>query len=392
VVKLHIYTKRDPRIGLVYHLLEQICKTVYTQLFFCGGRMFHLIVLCFLFLTGCGSEEKRRVSEDFEELTGKGLSSWEFVETKEDRAYLSLFKGIYDRLKGYMRSPGKEERIPRVIHFIWLGPDPFPMKSVQNVRSWRAKHPDWKFCFWTDRKRPTPLPDMELRYVQEFPFFKLKECFSQSDNFGEQSDLLRYEVLYREGGVYVDHDVSCFKPFDVLNCSYDFYCGIDMPYRSALPSSIFTTNNLIGVRPGHPILLHCMENLVSHWSELQNLYGGKDRESVLERVLHRTFWHFGLSVKERNNIEGNRDIVFPAYYFDAPSDELALFARHQYAGTWHKDATDFEINVKKRLMTISKKNNLILLVVGGVGVLNLFGLLALFLYFRSHHANKTAQK
>jgi hypothetical protein len=223
---------------------------------------------------------------------------------------------------------------------------------------------------------------MQLRMIKDFPFLKLRECYAKSDNYGEKSDVLRCEILYQEGGIYVDHDVKCLKPFDPLNCAYDFYCGIDMPYTSSLPSCIFTTNNLIGVKPNHPILQRCMDMLVEKWDQIQDDYPGTDRDAMLNRVLHRTFWSFGEAVKQMGNQGENRDIVFPAYYFDAPKEELAIFARHQYAGAWHEKESEFEKMVRQRLMLLSKKSNKILLFFGVMSALNLAGLILLFLTFR----------
>ncbi len=340
-----------------------------------------LWVLCLFLVGGCREQpSQKRLSLDFEELTGKELPTWKYVQTKEDWAHLRLFQHIYDRQKHAPRDA--TARIPQSVHFIWLGPNPFPLKSIENVRSWMGKNPDWTFYFWTDRPRPLPVPGMIERRVQEFSFLKLGECFAKTSNMGERSDVLRYEILYKEGGVYVDHDVVCFQSFDVLNHTYDFYCGIDMPYTSNLPSCIFTTNNLIGVRPHHPILLRCMHKLADQWDEIEKQYPGEDRDSTVNRVHHRTFWLFGEAVKEMHNLGDQRDIVFPAYYFDAPKDELALFARHQYAGVWHTEESAFELMVRKRLMTITKKSNLTLLIIGIVSSLNLLGLGAFFVYVR----------
>jgi hypothetical protein len=219
---------------------------------------------------------------------------------------------------------------------------------------------------------------MQMRFVQDLPFLKLQTCYEKSDSYAERADLLRYEILFQEGGVYVDHDVKCFKSFDDLNRAYDFYCGIDMPNTSSLPSCIFTTNNLIGIKPQHPILLRCMEKLNEQWDQLEQDYPGQDRDSTLNRVLHRTFWLFGEAVIEKANQEDNRDIVFPAYYFDAPKDELALYARHQYAGTWHETETPFEKMVRERLMIITKKSNKMMLICAVLSGVNLLGLIALF--------------
>ena len=352
---------------------------------FCGRFLSWMLIICTCLLIGSCQKKKTLEpprSDDFESLTGKNLPVWKFVQTQQDFEHLNLFKRMYEMRKGHLNSSQEEVRIPKVVHFIWIGPLPFPRESVENVRTWMAKNPDWTFNFWTDYKRPLPVPGMHLRMIQDVSFLKLQECFSKSDNYGEKSDLLRYEILYKEGGVYVDHDVKCFKSFDTLNQSYDFYCGIDMPYTSSLPSCIFTTNNLIGVKPSHPVLLRCMDLLVDQWDQLEYEYPGEDNDARLNRVLHRSFWLFGEAVKQLSNQGDNRDIVFPAYYFDAPKEELALYARHQYAGSWHENESVFEKMVRERLMILSKKSNKILLFFGVVTLLNFLGLAALFILLR----------
>ncbi len=348
-------------------------------------------ILILLFSLSCGACQKkneiqRPSADDFESLTGKNLPTWKYIQTKEDFEHLHLFTRMYELKKGLIDAAEDVSRVPKIVHFVWIGPRPFPRESVENVRTWMAKHPEWTFNFWTDRERPLPSPGMKLRLIKDLPFLKLRDCFAKSDNCGEKSDLLRCEILYQEGGIYVDHDVKCFKAFDPLNKAYDFYCGIDMPYTSSLPSCIFTTNNLIGVRPEHPILLRCMEMLAEKWEQIEQDYPGSDRDAMLNRVLHRTFWLFGEAVKQVANQDGNRDIVFPAYYFDAPKDELAIFARHQYAGAWHESESAFEKMVRQRLMLLSKKSNKILLFFGIMSVVNLLGLILLFFSFKRQFA------
>ena len=212
----------------------------------------------------------KSASEDFEALMGKGTSRWEFVQTKEDFENLHFFKKLFDTRKTLFKEVQTHNfRIPKVLHFVWLGPKSFPRESVENVRSWMAKHPDWTIKFWTDKERPLPCPGMELKLVRDFEFLMLDKCYQKSDNWAEKSDVLRYEILYQEGGVYADHDVKCFKAFDSLNHAYDFYCGMDMPYQSSLPSCVFPTNNLIGIAPGHPILKTCMQSLKLNGTRLK---------------------------------------------------------------------------------------------------------------------------
>lgn len=345
------------------------------------GRFFVFMAMFFLCFS-CNSQKHTSIADDFESLSGKHTPSWKYIKTKEDFEYLHLFSNMYEQRRSLLKDPGASYRIPKIIHFIWLGSKPFPKSSVENVRMWMAKHPDWEINFWTDRNRPTPCPGMKQRLVNGHLFTQLRDYFVISDNYGEQSDLLRYEILFQEGGIYVDHDVKCFKEFDMLNRAYDFYCGIDMPFKSSLPSCISPANNLIGAKPNHPILKQCMNLVSSHWNALQDAYPGSTPDNTLNRVLHRTFWLFGEAVKQKNNQGKNQDIVFPAYYFDAPKDELALYARHQYAGSWHEKESVFEKMIRKNLFVICEKIHQTHLYLGILIGLNIFGFIGLFLYMR----------
>ncbi len=350
-----------------------------------------LSVLAILILTlifGCEKKKgyQKPTSDDFETLTGKDLPTWQFIKTKEDFAYLSFFKEMYESQKSYYKTPSESVRVPKILHFIWIGPRQFPRESVENIRTWMGLHPGWTVKFWTDRDRPLPVPGMVFQDVADLNILKLQNCLEKSDNWAEKSDLLRLEILYQEGGIYIDHDVKCFKAFDCLNAAYDFFCGMDMPFRSSLPSCVYTTNNLVAAKPGHPIIFRSMELVDEHWDTLQAAYPGSDRDLMLNRVLHRTFWLFGEAVKQTHGQNGNRDIVFPPYFFDAPNDDLAMWSRHQYAGTWHETESVFEKMVRQRLMYLSKKSNKMLLFVGVMSTLNLIGFITLFAMIKKNRS------
>ncbi len=337
------------------------------------------LLLLTLVLTSCGKKDDKKGKDEFISLMGDSLPAWQYVQTKEDFDNLQYFKKIYDEKKALLSTTSKKAKIPKVVHFIWLGPKPFPRESVENVRTWIAKNPGWEMHFWTDRDRPLPHPSMKRRMLKDFTFTKLADCYYKSDNFGEKSDILRYEILFQEGGVYVDHDVKCVKPFDTLNTAFDFYCGLEVPYKTSLSSSVLPTNNIVAAHPHHPVLGHSIDWLKEKWDLIEKDYPGKDRDSVINRVSHRTFFVLGEAFKKLGNREGNQDIVFPAYYFNAPEDGQAIMARHTYAGTWFENESQFEKNTRERLMMLSKKANKTLLFLGVLTGLNLLGFA--FLYF-----------
>lgn len=92
--------------------------------------------------------------------------------------------------------------IPKIIHQIHLGDKPLS-ESEQSWRStWSDLHPEWQMIMWNDTLINDQLnithPDV------------LKKC----KNYSEMSDVLRFEILYQFGGLYIDTDFECLKPVD----------------------------------------------------------------------------------------------------------------------------------------------------------------------------------
>lgn len=343
-----------------------------------------LLFISLIFLSfSCDKVQQQKRTEDFNTLMGANKSVWKFVETHEDYQNLEIYKNLWEKNLSSQVVKDAEYRIPKVIHFIWIGPNPFPKDSLEYVRSWIDHHPDWTYKFWTDRRRPLPHKKMELHLLSNFEFMTLKDCYQESDNYAEKSDLLRYEILYQEGGLYVDHDVECFSTFAPFHQKYDLYCGLETPHEALLSSSISVCNNVIGVKKGHPVLLDAIHKVKERWAEMGAAYPGDDKESTIYRVAQRSFASFDDAVREKSGKEGNIDIVFPAAYFNRIDDDLALYAHHYYASTWFEDETKFEKNVRRRLVSISRKNNQILLFNAVILTANLALFSGLFFQYRS---------
>lgn len=338
-----------------------------------------LIFLCF----SCEKGQQQKQTQDFNTLMGSDKDIWKFVETHEDYENLEIFKALWEKNRSLQITKNTEFRIPKVIHFIWIGPKPFPKESLENVRSWVDHHPDWTFKFWTDRRRPLPHKKMELHLLSSFEFTALKDCFQDSDNYAEKSDLLRYEILFQEGGLYVDHDVECFNSFSSFHQKYDLYCGLEIPHEPLLSSSISVCNNVIGTIKGHPVLQETIQKVRERWIEIGAAYPGDDKESIIYRVAHRSFASFDDAVREKSGKGGNVDIVFPAAYFNRIDEGVALYAHHYYASTWFENESKFERNVRRRLISISRKNNQILLFNAVILTANLALFSGLFFQYRS---------
>ena len=353
-----------------------------------SGISFCMLLALVGFMFSCSNnKQKKQLPRDFKSLMGKGGKLWEFIQTSEDRENLDFFYHQFQKSKKYLAEK-KKSSIPKTIHYVWVGPNSFPKESIKNVESFIEKHPGWTFKFWTDRPRPLPHSKMELRLVQNFQFLSLGKFFIESDNYAEQADLLRYEILYQEGGLYVDHDVECHKSFAPIHEKLDLYCGIEPPHAPVLSSSISVCNNIIGSVPKHPIIFNCMNLITDRWQKIGKAFPGKDKESVVYRVAYRTFSPFDESLRSQMSQHNLKDMVFPAGYFNNINESPGLYAHHFYASTWFSDETKFEKNVRRRLMSISKKNNQILLINGVILSFNLILLSSLFFHNRSLRKNQ----
>jgi mannosyltransferase OCH1-like enzyme len=145
-------------------------------------------------------------------------------------------RGSALRLASYRESG---PTIPRIFHHIWVGPDPLPLEFEMNRASWQAHHPAWEFRLWNEDNLPADLRTPAVYERERRPV--------------ERADILRLEVLWKLGGVYVDIDMECLRPLDELVENLDFFGTEIKPGR--------ITNTVVGAAPRHPILDQALRDL-----------------------------------------------------------------------------------------------------------------------------------
>lgn len=149
-----------------------------------------------------------------------------------------LLEKMYE--KNYQHNADKTERLPKKIHQVWLG-GKIPEKSAKLQSSWINKNPNWEYKLWTD----DDVKDFGLENI---------DAFNATKNLGSKSDIFRYEILKRYGGLYIDTDFECIKSFDDLT-NLEFFTGTG---HISIPE-VF--NGLIASVPNHPIINTLIENI-----------------------------------------------------------------------------------------------------------------------------------
>jgi inositol phosphorylceramide mannosyltransferase catalytic subunit len=96
--------------------------------------------------------------------------------------------------------------IPKIIHQTWKDEN-IPTEFIPFMASWKKHHPDWQFILWTD--------EMNKKFVEEhFPEF-ISIYYSYPYSI-QRADAIRYLLLYKLGGVYIDLDIECLQNIEPL--------------------------------------------------------------------------------------------------------------------------------------------------------------------------------
>jgi mannosyltransferase OCH1-like enzyme len=135
--------------------------------------------------------------------------------------------------------------IPKILHQIWVGPKPIPQ---DNINSWLNFHPDWEYYLWTEDTIVDRGLNLHNRY--HYNSYYNDKCFNGAAN------ILRLEVLYNYGGVYVDMDSICLNSLNSLENLNDDFFGVYSPNIKGRVGNAF-----IGSTKHSPIIKHYMDQI-----------------------------------------------------------------------------------------------------------------------------------
>lgn len=174
--------------------------------------------------------------------------------------------------------------IPRVIHQIWLGgevPDPL----ARFCAGWRELHPEWEWRLWTS-------PDeLELRNAD---LLRQPEVFVPAGSVPQfVADVMRYEILERFGGLYVDTDMECRKPLDGLVAGAECFAAwesqgswIGNAILGSVPGALFMQRLIDALPWSADRHRHKRPNVSSGPQFLTQQYRGHERElTVFEQAM-----------------------------------------------------------------------------------------------------------
>jgi hypothetical protein len=93
--------------------------------------------------------------------------------------------------------------IPKKISYCWFGGNPLPEKITKCIESWKKYCPDYEIIRWD-----------ETNYdVNKIPF--VRDAYKEK-KWAFVSDYARLDIIYNQGGIYLDTDVELVKNIDFL--------------------------------------------------------------------------------------------------------------------------------------------------------------------------------
>lgn len=235
-------------------------------------------------------------------------------------------------------------QIPKVIHQIWSGiKEPLPDGAKMLGETWKRDYPNWKYELWNNQRMNS--------FVQKYypQYWNIYVSFPYDI---QRWDAIRYLILYKAGGLYVDFDYESIEPmYEIISDKSCCFASEPSSHLFAFGRKFeFAFNNaLMACVPEHPFIKKVLDKVFSKVT-LEN----KDSKEVC--VLNTTGPWMLTDLYQKQTEDEKKDIyLIPAKYvtpFDLfqanrfrqgeMSDELEnclkdAYAVHYFFSDWRKN-------------------------------------------------------
>ncbi|WP_246438332.1 glycosyltransferase family 32 protein [Lipingzhangella halophila] len=206
-------------------------------------------------------------------------------------------------------------RIPKIVHVIWVGPDPFPYP--ENLDSFEWHNPSWEVRLWTDDN----LPELHNQDVYD----AMRHLHP-----AVRADLLRLELLHTFGGLYTDADSQCWKPLRPLVSGKALF--------GMTGNNGNVANGTLGATRGHPAIRALVEGAAYRYRTMR-AGQGENGHSVFSLFGTRYITPLLRSYSDFEQIDegcerGTRRLIAKT---GTDATVKSTFIAHQNAVSWRKE-------------------------------------------------------
>jgi mannosyltransferase OCH1-like enzyme len=140
----------------------------------------------------------------------------------------------------------KPKRIPKILHMVWVGDKEIPEYCLHNFTAWQILMPNWHFVLWNNNYLTSSFFDQSYLNL-----------INSSTNNAQKADMVRYYVVKKFGGFYVDADIIPNRSLnDLLIDEPEFIMCHDMVITWP-----YIINSFFASVPNHPVLKNICEEI-----------------------------------------------------------------------------------------------------------------------------------
>lgn len=216
----------------------------------------------------------------------------------------------------------QETRIPKIIHYCWVGGKNKPEDIERYIESWKTHLPDFEIIEWNESNF-----DLHLNMYSREAYDSKKWAFV--------SDVVRLYALYTYGGIYLDADVEILKPIDGF-LNHAAFTSFETPSISGRDP--FIPTGLMGSEKNGAWVKDLLDTYESRSFILPD--GSFDLLPNPKPITYLTADKYGL-IRNDEFQDLGAVAVYPNYYFCA-KDWLSgavtitpdTYAIHHFSGSW----------------------------------------------------------
>lgn len=200
--------------------------------------------------------------------------------------------------------------IPKKIHYCWFSGNKMPKEFEAYIASWKKNCPDYEIIRWDE----TNYDVSRNTYMRDA--YKEKR-------WGFVPDYARFDIIYQEGGIYLDTDVELLKSLDPL---LDNPCFLGFEDKNHINPGLG-----FGAERGNPVIkaLRDMYKQIDFYNKDGSLNVTPSPEYVTSKLQE-------MGIKINNLLQMHNDItVYPSDY---------LGAKNYYTGEINKTKNTYSIH------------------------------------------------
>lgn len=209
-------------------------------------------------------------------------------------------------------------KIPKILHFIWLGHSEKTKQVLDYIESWKKFCPDYEIKEWND----DILEEIDNQFANEA--YKVKK-------YAFASDYLRLYVLKKYGGIYLDTDVELTNSLDEF-LDKEFFTG-----HHKMDNGVSIATNLIGSVKNCEIINSLLEEYDNMKFIIEDgKYNMTPNPAIFKNLFEKKY---GCTFTDGENIVELKEkvVVYPWYFFSLHREKHKSYAIHHFMRSWHKE-------------------------------------------------------